>query len=86
MTLYLSSWTIISNMMLQSMGLVVPATFLSVARQGLFFIPLILILSYFFGLTGIQITQAIADLLTFLFAVPLQLRTLRKLPMDAPQQ
>ena len=86
MTLYLSSWTIISNMMLQSMGLVVPATFLSIARQGLFFIPLILILSYFFGLTGIQITQAIADLLTFLFAVPLQLRTLRKLPMDAPQQ
>jgi len=86
MTLYLSSWTIISNMMLQSMGLVVPATFLSVARQGLFFIPLILILSYFFGLTGIQITQAIADLLTFLFAVPLQLRTLRKLPVDAPQQ
>ena len=86
MTLYLSSWTIISNMMLQSMGLVVPATFLSIARQGLFFIPLILILSYFFGLTGIQITQAIADLLTFLFAVPLQLRTLRKLPQDAPQQ
>ena len=86
MTLYLSSWTIISNMMLQSMGLVVPATFLSIARQGLFFIPLILILSYFFGLTGIQITQAIADLLTFLFAVPLQLRTLRKLPVDAPQQ
>ena len=86
MTLYLSSWTIISNMMLQSMGLVVPATFLSIARQGLFFIPLILILSYFFGLTGIQITQAIADLLTFLFAVPLQLQTLRKLPQDAPQQ
>ena len=86
MTLYLSSWTIISNMMLQSMGLVVPATFLSIARQGLFFIPLILILSYFFGLTGIQITQAIADLLTFLFAVPLQLQTLRKLPHDAPQQ
>ena len=81
-TMYLSSFVITSNMMMQSMGLVGPATFLSVARQGLFFIPLVLLLSALFGLTGIQITQAIADLLTFLCAVPLQLRNLRSLPAD----
>ena len=84
-TMYLSSFVITSNMMMQSMGLVGPATFLSVARQGLFFIPLILILSALYGLTGIQITQAIADLLTFLCAVPLQLRNLRSLPADDPR-
>lgn len=82
LTMYLSSFVITSNMMMQSMGLVGPATFLSVARQGLFFIPLVLILSAAFGLTGIQMTQAIADLLTFLCAVPLQLRNLRNLPND----
>jgi len=81
-TMYLSSFVITSNMMMQSMGLVGPATFLSVARQGLFFIPLVLILSSLFGLTGIQMTQAIADLLTFLCAVPLQLHNLRNLPSE----
>jgi len=85
-TMYLSSFVITSNMMMQSMGLVGPATFLSVARQGLFFIPLVLLLSSLFGLTGIQMTQAIADLLTFLCAVPLQLRNLRNLPSDLPRQ
>jgi len=85
MTLFLQSWVVMSNMMMQSMGLVAPATFLAVARQGCFFIPLVLILSSTFGLIGIQMTQSIADLLTFLCAVPLQLRVLKNLPEDLPQ-
>ena len=85
MTLFLQSWVVMSNMMMQSMGLVAPATFLAVARQGFFFIPLVLTLSAAFGLVGIQMTQSIADLLTFLCAVPLQLRVLRNLPDDLPQ-
>ena len=85
MTMFLSSWVIISNMMLQSMGRVLPATFLSIARQGFFFIPLVLILTSVLGLTGLQMTQAIADLLTFFCAVPIQLHVLRSLPEDKPQ-
>ena len=85
MTMFLSSWVIISNMMLQSMGRVLPATFLSIARQGFFFIPLVLILTSALGLTGLQMTQAIADLLTFFCAVPIQLHVLRSLPEDKPQ-
>ena len=85
LTLCLQSWVVMSNMMMQSMGLVAPATFLAVARQGCFFIPLVLILSAAFGLTGIQMTQSIADLLTFCCAVPLQLMVLRKIPADSPQ-
>ena len=85
LTLCLQSWVVMSNMMMQSMGLVAPATFLAVARQGFFFIPLVLILSSLFGLSGIQMTQCIADLLTFLCAVPLQLMVLRKMPADNPQ-
>ena len=86
MTLCLQSWVVMSNMMMQSMGLVMPATFLAVARQGCFFIPLVLIFSSLFGLTGIQFTQSIADLLTFCCAVPLQLAVLRRIPADKPQQ
>ena len=73
-----------SNMMMQSMGRTAPATFLSVARQGLFFIPLALILSEMLGLTGIQVSQSVSDLLTFLCAVPIQIRVLKSLPDNAP--
>lgn len=69
----LHGWIVMSTMMEQSMGKTVSATFLSVARQGLFFIPIVLTFSALFGLVGIQITQACADVLTFLCAVPIHL-------------
>ena len=62
------------------MGKTLPATFLAMARQGIFFIPTVLLLSHFFGETGIQMTQAIADAITVLCAIPIQLLVLRKLP------
>ena len=69
----LHGWIVMSTMMEQSMGKTVSATFLSIARQGLFFIPIVLAFSALFGLVGIQITQACADVLTFLCAVPIHL-------------
>ena len=53
-----------SNTTLQTSGRPGQATFLSSLRQGLFFIPLIYILPLSIGITGIQISQAISDLLT----------------------
>lgn len=79
LTLCAQSWVVMSNMMLQTMGDTVPATFLATARQGMFFLPLILILPRFLGLFGVQITQAVADLCTLLCAVPIQVHTLRRL-------
>ena len=73
-------WIVMSNMMEQSMGRTVPATFLSVARQGLFFIPAVLILPVFLGATGIQMAQSVADVLTLLCAIPIHLYVLRSLP------
>ena len=70
-------WIVMSNMMEQSMGRTLPATFLSVARQGLFFIPLVLALSATLGVLGIQMTQMAADILTFLFAIPIHVHVLR---------
>ena len=70
-------WIVMSNMMEQSMNRTTSATFLSIARQGLFFIPLVLILSAALGVTGIQMTQACADVLTFLFAIPIHIHVLK---------
>ena len=70
-------WIVMSNMMEQSMGRTLPATFLSVARQGFFFIPLVLGLSAAFGVLGIQMTQMAADILTFLFAIPIHIHVLK---------
>ena len=70
-------WIVMSNMMEQSMGKTASATFLSVARQGLLFIPLVLILSSTLELLGIQMAQAAADTLTMILAVPIHLHVMR---------
>ena len=73
------SWIVLSNMMTQVIGRTVPATFLATARQGLFFIPAVLILSGLIGVTGIQLAQPIADIGTLLCAIPIQLKILKEM-------
>jgi putative MATE family efflux protein len=67
----------ICNMSLQVVGKTWQGTFLSAARQGFFFLPLIYILPKYLGLTGVEITQAIADVLTFLLSIPFAILFLR---------
>jgi Na+-driven multidrug efflux pump len=81
-TFWLQCWVVTSNMLMQSTGRTIPATFLAVARQGLFFIPIVLILPPLLGETGIQMAQSAADVLTFLCAVPIQTHVLRSFPAD----
>ena len=78
-TFCFQAWVIMSNMMLQTIGRTVPATFLAMARQGIFFIPLVWILSAALGLLGIQMTQMVADILTLICSIPIQLKILREL-------
>ena len=68
-----------SNMMQQATGQTLPATFNSIARQGIFFIPAVLILPIFLDVVGIQMAQAVADAATLLVSVPIQTVILRKL-------
>lgn len=63
----------------QAIGKGLPALILSVARQGLFFIPLILIMPNYFGLQGVFVTQALADVLTVVFSVIMFIPTRRDL-------
>ena len=78
-TLTAMSWTTMSNMMLQTIGKTASATFLAMARQGIFFIPLVYILSAALGLLGVEMTQAVSDVLTLASAIVIQRRALREL-------
>ncbi len=78
-TLPLSTWVIISNMMLQTIRKPGKAILLASARQGLFFIPFIFILSSEFGLTGVEICQPVSDLCALLLAIPLTTSVLKKM-------
>ena len=80
-TFCLQSWVVMGNMCQQTMGLTVPATFMAVSRQGLFFIPIVWILAWTLKLPGIQMAQMVADLLTFVCSVPIQLHVLDRLKM-----
>ena len=60
------------------------AIILSSARQGLFFIPFILLLPTFLGLKGVEICQAVSDLCSFILAVPLTIGILKKMRTDHP--
>ena len=75
----LMCWYIPSNMMLQTMGRTGPATFLAISRQGIFLIPALLILTPLLKLLGIQAAQPVADIVTFLCAVPVTVKVLREM-------
>lgn len=78
-TFPLGSWVIMNNMLTQTIGKTVRASLLAAARQGLFFLPAILILPYIFGLTGIQSAQAVADVFAFILAYVLNRSVMKEL-------
>lgn len=75
----LHSLIVTTNMLLQATGNIPQATFLSCNRQGIYFIPLILILPFFCGIFGIEISQACADLLTVITSLPFLIWFMKKI-------
>lgn len=71
--------TTISNMTFQVIGRSGIATVLACARQGIFFMPLILILPRIMGLTGIQLAQPLSDLFTFISCIFVMISFLKEL-------
>lgn len=69
-----------TNMLMQSTRHIKQATFLSMNRQGVYFIPAILILPHLFGLFGVEISQAVADLFSTFTAIPYMIWFFKKLP------
>lgn len=89
-----NGFLILSNMMLQTMGLAREASLVAISRQGLFFIPAVLLLPPILGLLGVQLAQPVSDFCSLLMTVPLTLRVLQDLKrkearlaeMDEPAQ
>ena len=73
------SWVVMGNMMLQTMGRVVSATVLSISRNGLSFIPAVLILPAIFGLDGVLLAQPVADIVALILAIPVTVKVLNEM-------
>ena len=77
LTMPIQGWIIMCNMMTQSVGYGFRASLVAVGRQGLFLVPALLILPGFFGILGVQMAQAVADVCTFFLATAIILGILR---------
>lgn len=75
-TFPLMGMVIIVNMYLQNIRDTLPATATAVSRSGAFLIPALFVLSHLYGLLGIQLSQPVADVLSFLLSAPLGIAAL----------
>lgn len=69
----LMAYSTFVNQLYQCLGFSLWASVLASCRQGIFFIPIILLLPRAIGLMGVQMAQPAADLMTFLVSVPFQI-------------
>ncbi|MEL7602991.1 MAG: MATE family efflux transporter [Bacillota bacterium] len=78
-TLPLMGASLLASMLFQSTGHAMPAFVISLARQGLCFVPFILLLPALYGEKGLVAAQSAADIVAFLITIPLLLRVLKHL-------
>lgn len=71
-------WSVPVNMLYQSIRMSKTASFLALMRSGLVLIPVLLILTACFGLTGIQLAQPVSDCITALVTLPFAIKFLKK--------
>ena len=79
LTFPLVGFMVLSNMMMQNLTLAFRASFLAMARQGLFYIPAVLILPHFLGFVGIQMSQMVSDGISFIVTIFLTVGVLKDL-------
>lgn len=88
-TFPLQAVAMMSQFLSQSIGYGGRASIIAMGRQGLFLIPLYIILSKTLGLLGLQMSQAVSDVLTFFVAIIITvgvLRNLKELETDAKKE
>lgn len=69
---------------MQALDRPLPATLLSLCRQGLFFIPLLFSLNHLFGLDGINFTQTVSDYLAVFIALKLLSSSVKSINKSCP--
>ena len=72
---------VMSNMFTQSIGYGIRAAIVASSRQGLFLIPALLIMPPLMGLLGLQLSQAVSDVLSFGLSLVISVGILRKLAL-----
>ena len=88
----LQVWVVLCNMLMQNIGITGKATVLAMARQGISFIPSVFIMPLvcsalgFGALAGLELSQAVADVLAFMIALPIGLYEVRALRRLSQQQ
>ena len=82
----LVGWITISNMMLQTIGKAVRASLMAMSRQFLFFVPAVLILPRMWGMLGVQMSQPLADVASFILAVVLSISVLKEMSEQQRQE
>ena len=86
LTMPFQAWVIMVNMLTQSIGYGFRASIVAMGRQGLFLIPALMILPRTLGLLGLQASQPIADMLTFVLATVIVIGVLKELGQLKKQQ
>ena len=71
-----------AGMYLQATGSSLSASLVAAARQGLFFLPLIVWIPWQFGIPAFRYVQPLADLFTFLLSIPLLWFSMRRLNIN----
>ncbi len=82
LSIMLQPFSVVTNMLFQSIGKSRVASFTASLRSGLYFLPAILILPQFLGVTGVECAQAIADSLAVLTCIPLALNFFANCPKE----
>ena len=80
------SYTIIGNMLTQSIGYSFRATLTAISKKGLFFIPANLIMPPLLGIPGLQLAQPVADGLTFVLTQVIVVMVVKELRGMAASQ
>lgn len=78
-TFPLNAFVMTSNMLTQVCRKPWRANILAAARQGLFFVPLVIVLPRYFGILGVEACQAASDACAFALTVPVMLYTFREM-------
>lgn len=74
----LMAYSTFVNQLYQCLGFKLAATLLACCRNGFFLIPVVLVLPRLIGVSGVEMAQPLADLLTFVISVPFQISFFRK--------
>ena len=88
----LQAWVMLCNMMLQNIGMTVRATVVAMSRQGLAFIPMVFLLPLILRacgaepLLGLELAQAVADVIAFAISLPIGIAVVREMGRQQSSQ